>query len=787
MSRSSFRPTARPVRPALEALEGREVPAAVGALDPSFGTNGRFAAFPTINTVSGVAVDGLGRTVLAGSIAGAGGFDVAVIRLNPNGTPDTSFGGDGLVTLDLAGADDRGRGVAVDAANNVVVAGQTTGAGNQALFVRFRAADGAPDTTFGGGGTGVRLFTPPAGFNNLIPNDVVIDGNGRAVATGSALATVGLVNSVAVMRLTADGSALDPGFNGGAVKLVSFVFGLGSNSLGQQVVLSGSNIVVGGQTNNGAAGARTQFAALRLEPDGDLDPTFGTGNGAVSFNVGPAGSDDIAFAAAVDPAGSVYLAGLVNAADQRLGVAKLEPDGDLDPTFGTGGAFVGQVGVNFSEGDAVAVQPSGRVVVMGTANASATDFDFFALGFLPNGTFDPGFNPAGPIPGFNRFDFGANAAEFAGAGTITPQGRVVIAGSDTTAGGARAARLIGTVEKAPPLAAGGSTDGAAAVFTQTFATGQYGGAAAATVAAFGTTAVNARTATGDVNGDRVPDTIVVTGPGTGVRFAVVSGVDNTTVLIPPTDPFGGGFTGGGFVAAGDFDNDGRAEVIVTPDQGGGPRVVIFSRNPDGTLAARASFLGIDDAAFRGGARAAGADVNGDGVADLAVAAGFLGGPRAALFDGTTVFGTPTRLVGDFFAFPGPDAVTLRNGVFVAAGDVNGDGFADLVFGGGPGGAPRVFILSGQLVSANNVAGAQAAPISNFFVAGNSTDRGGVRLAAKDADGDGKADVAAASGASSAARVRVYLGRNVTSAAEPTTFQDVVPFGGATLADGVYVG
>src|SRR4029077_12227812 len=110
------------------------------------------------------------------------------------------------------------------------------------------------------------------------------------------------------------------------------------------------------------------------------------------------------------------------------------------------------------------------------------------------------------------------------------------------------------------------------------------------------------------------------------------------------------------------------------------------------------------------------------------------------------------------------AVTLRNGVFVAVGDVNGDGFADLIFGGGPGGAPRVSSLSGVIVSAWNVAGAQANPIANFFVAGNSSDRGGVRLAAKDADGDSKADVVAGSGEGSPANVRIYLGKNFTSTA-----------------------
>lgn len=174
-------------------------------------------------------------------------------------------------------------------------------------------------------------------------------------------------------------------------------------------------------------------------------------------------------------------------------------------------------------------------------------------------------------------------------------------------------------------------------------------------------------------------------------MAVVSGANNTTILVPPFDPFGGNFLGGGFVAAADLDGDGRAEFVVTPDQGGGPRVSIFSLLVDGQLLIKANFFGIDDISFRGGARSAMGDVNKDGFPDLLVAAGFGGGPRVALFSGSTLFTTRAKLVNDFFAFP-EDAETLRNGIFAALGDISGDGFADLVFGGGPGGAPRVYIL-----------------------------------------------------------------------------------------------
>ncbi len=384
-----------------------------------------------------------------------------------------------------------------------------------------------------------------------------------------------------------------------------------------------------------------------------------------------------------------------------------------------------------------------------------------------------------PLAGSTAVDAGSNAAA---AGLTTDQrgagfGRVKNGTVD-----------LGAVElQVRPLVVSGRTNGSADVLSPG-AGGQFLATPKATVNPFGTTGANARVAVGDVNGDGIEDTILVTGPGVPLRVAVVSGVDNTTLLVQPFDPFGGDFLGGGYVAAADLDGDGRAEFVVTPDQGGGPRVSIFSLNPDGSRTTRANFLGIDDASFRGGARAALGDVNKDGTPDVIISAGFGGGPRTAIFTGQSVLaGTPTRLVADFFAFPGSDATTLRNGSFVAAGDVTGDGFADLVFGGGPGGAARVFVLSGALVSAGNVAGAQATPVANFFVGGDLNDRGGARVGVTNADGDGKMDLVVGSGAGRAAKARVYLGTNVTGAGEPTAFQDLPLFGGAVLTDGVFVG
>jgi hypothetical protein len=352
----------------------------------------------------------------------------------------------------------------------------------------------------------------------------------------------------------------------------------------------------------------------------------------------------------------------------------------------------------------------------------------------------------------------------------------------------------------PPLATSGPFDGTVTLFPPLLSTGQFntqpGGPVV--IAPFGPVPVQIRTAFGDVNGDGIQDLIAITGPGIPTEAIVLDGRDFVTPLTIAFDPFGdptpngtpfvgsSGFSGGGFVAAGDIDHDGRAEFAFTPDVGGGPRVVVYSfggANPG----LRRSFFGIDDPDFRGGARPAIGDLNGDGFADLAVAAGFGGGPRVAVYNGLTLFnstGQPPKLVPDFFAFPDSDADTLRNGVFIASGDVNGDGFADLVFGGGPGGGPRVLAISGRILVAAGADAAEGAPLANFFV-GDPTTRGGVRVAAKPTGIGTRANIVVGSGEDLFSDVRVYFGV-IPPSGEPTPFQDINPYN-QVLAGGVYVG
>ncbi len=283
-----------------------------------------------------------------------------------------------------------------------------------------------------------------------------------------------------------------------------------------------------------------------------------------------------------------------------------------------------------------------------------------------------------------------------------------------------------------------------------------------------------RVARGDVTGDGVLDTIVGNGPGGAPAIAIFDGATNA--ITATFVAFESAFTGGVFVAAADLDNDGIADLVVSPDVGGGPRVRVF-RNGDPTNV-MLDFFGIDDGNFRGGARVSLGDLTGDGRADLVVAAGIGGGPRIAGFDGASVAtGNPQRIFGDFFVFES----TLRNGAVITVGDVDADGFADLIAGGGPGGGPRVLILSGRdLIRANDYR-----PLANFF-AGDPSTRNGLRLGTTDLEGDTFADVVVGTAPGEPARVTVYRGIDLMFESVPSPFRSYAAFE-EEFSGGVFVG
>jgi hypothetical protein len=143
------------------------------------------------------------------------------------------------------------------------------------------------------------------------------------------------------------------------------------------------------------------------------------------------------------------------------------------------------------------------------------------------------------------------------------------------------------------------------------------------------------------------------------------------------------FTGGVRVAAADVNRDTYPDVVVAPGPGGGPRVRVLDGKTGEQIAGPLGNFFAFEEDFTGGLSVAGADVNGDGVPDVVVAAGQGGGPRVRVFSGAD--GT---VLADFYAFE----ADFRGGMTVAAADITGDDRAELVVGAGPGSGPRVRVL-----------------------------------------------------------------------------------------------
>ncbi|HUR55714.1 MAG TPA: VCBS repeat-containing protein [Gemmataceae bacterium] len=280
----------------------------------------------------------------------------------------------------------------------------------------------------------------------------------------------------------------------------------------------------------------------------------------------------------------------------------------------------------------------------------------------------------------------------------------------------------------------------------------------------------ARVVHADVTGDGVKDYVVGSGGELQARVRVWDGVSRKLIL--DTTPFEG-FGGGLVLAAGDVNGDRVADLVIGPDVAGGPRIKILAGGSLTNLLP--DFYGLPYPEFRGGLRLASADINRDGYAEVVVAPGEGGGPRVTVFDGASFTrGQPRPMINDFFVFDS----NLRTGLYLTAGDIDGDGHADIVAGSGEGGGPRVRVIGGASIAAGS-----PAATADFF-AGSTSDRGGVRVSAVKYDDDAKADLLVGAGSGSAA-ASTYSGFAISSSSTPAPAQWFDTFPGTT--SGVFVG
>lgn len=245
-----------------------------------------------------------------------------------------------------------------------------------------------------------------------------------------------------------------------------------------------------------------------------------------------------------------------------------------------------------------------------------------------------------------------------------------------------------------------------------------------------------RVATGDVTGDGIEDIITAAGPGGGPHVKVFNSV--TGQLVYSFFAYSSNFVGGVFVASGDVNGDGRADIITGAGAGGGPHVRVFSGATGNELVGFFPY----PTNFVGGVMVAAGDIDGDGKADVVTGAGAGGGPLVRTFKGGTWANLQT-----FYAY----APNFTGGVSVAASDFNGDSRADIITGAGAGGGPHVKVFNG----------ANLQVLKSFFALSTSFT-GGVCVNGTDQNGDGIADILVGGGAGTLNPVKVVNGETTNT-------------------------
>jgi uncharacterized delta-60 repeat protein len=388
-----------------------------GGLDPTFGTDGivelQVGTNPSYNTdyAFGVQVLPNDNILVVGDTYNGTSFNTegAIVRLLPDGGLDASFGIGGIPKLAAGSGDVNLSGITVMADGKFVVVGRGYSSNGDFIVARFNA-DGTPDLTFNG--TGHRITS--IGTVQDWAYGVAVQADGKVVVSGSVTTSPSYTSSsLGIVRYNEDGT-LDDSFGTGGI--INMQIG-NVNALGHTVsILPDGKIIVMGYAHNGTVNC---YMALRLNTDGTLDGTFGT-DGIALHPIGTASSSSRAGIRLPD--GKLLLAGGSNNGSQTVTtVIRLNADGSLDGTFGTGGVATNIASAN-DQIHAMAVQPDGKIVVTGNSNPSAPDI--IVLRFNADGSIDNSFGTAGVVVTEN---IGMGWEEARGV-AVQSTGNIIVAG-----------------------------------------------------------------------------------------------------------------------------------------------------------------------------------------------------------------------------------------------------------------------------------------------------------------------------------------------------------------------
>lgn len=330
-------------------------------------------------------------------------ISAAISAQQPDLMVTTDFGG-------LYGYVESAAAVAIQSDGKIVAGGNTNktlyDTTNTVAAISRYNPDGSLDTTFGTGG---KVITDLGGESTRL-TAIAIQPDGKIVTTGGYVELPGRSPDFAVMRYNADGS-LDATFGTGGKVITDFkdYFGYGDEATAVAIQPDGK-IVTGGYSSTTLGCA---FALARYNTDGSLDANFGTSGkvatvihceeGRIAMAIQTNGKIVMAGSALKSVPGSFFL-------DSDVALARYNTDGSLDSTFGAGGKVITDFG-SADRAYVVVAQSDGKLVIAGNMVTSNTNFyDFLLARYNPDGTLDSSFGSNGAVTtDINRHEDKANA------------------------------------------------------------------------------------------------------------------------------------------------------------------------------------------------------------------------------------------------------------------------------------------------------------------------------------------------------------------------------------------
>ncbi|MGD8340589.1 MAG: Calx-beta domain-containing protein [Gammaproteobacteria bacterium] len=394
-----------------------------GEIDPAFGDNGLVHISDGHHGVAVMQQPADGKLLVAGDFPDSAGVTTfGVVRMNPDGTLDRSFGAQGLATIDFGGVASQAMAMELQPDGGIVVAGVALVDPPQFRHVIALArldTVGQLDPTFGNGGL---VFAQGPGGRQIGVRAIRRADNGQLVVVGTAFG--GLVDDVLIARFNSNGS-LDTAFGAGIDPGMTIV---NTDQWADPVTAflqpDGKIVVCG--TDYGWWEAPSQMFVVRANADGSLDATFGeVGNWHLPLE-DPYGDSSVG-SCVLTSDGAIVLAGRAAGYAPGIVLLQLRSDGALDTAvWDSGLSAVGfdlgesvQEIVTLADGDfviggvtnvSVAYGPAGQSGPTSHPSFPVSDV-YIALIDSQSGTFDPAFGNGGvTVADFGSLDLATRAS-----------------------------------------------------------------------------------------------------------------------------------------------------------------------------------------------------------------------------------------------------------------------------------------------------------------------------------------------------------------------------------------